>query len=576
MGTEQEGVDPSPIEQVSLWHQEWLETHGLRTALGAFYTPFPIVSRLVEIAIGPRLKSCSDLDSAPLIIDPSCGTGNFLIVSALRITDQLVENGHSFSEAIDHVVRHCLHGVDVDPRALDHCAANLSMLTDGRVPQNEVARHLVEVNALVVRRESGDAAVQLGLFDEMEDRDTRPSWTTYFPHAFNASRNGFDVVIGNPPFLNQLSSETATKPDDMKAIREIHGDVVSRMTNPASIFFLAALQLAAPRATVSLIQPMSFLATRDGESVRSVLATSQSLESIWVCTEKVFDADVSVVSVTLQGESRPNSVRVFDGRSADLVASIKNFTADEKTWSRAMTAARRFPTIEDNFPSTLAEICDVASDFRDQYYGLVGAVTDKPVPSDGEMRLATVGLVDPGQFHWGSVATKFAKESFTTPVVEVQKLENKIRHWAESRAVPKVIVATQTRVIECFVDAVGDVLPSVPLITVIPNEGDLWHVAAALTSPPLSLVAAQRHFGAGMSADVLKLSGRNILDLPLPVNNEAWDEGAARFRDLQHVIGSEVRRSCLHALGVVMCRAYGVEDEKIVSWWLARLPNRLR
>jgi len=574
--TEKDSVDPICIEQVSLRHQEWLDAHGLRTALGAFYTPFSIVARLVEIAIGPRLRKITGVDSVPLVIDPSCGTGNFLIVSGLRITDELVESGLSFSDAIDHVVRHCLYGVDVDPVALEHCTANLSMLTDGRVRQTDIARHLIEANALAVRRKPADAAVQLTLFDESSDQDAHPTWPTFFPHVFSQSRGGFDVIIGNPPFLNQLSAETALGADDVRAIRDVHGDAVSRMTNPASTFFLAALQMAAPRATISLIQPVSFLATKDAASLRSVLAASRSLESVWVCTERVFDADVSVISFTLQCGSTYDSVRVYDSPTADLVTSIKNFSAEESTWSRAMTAARRFPTIEDDFPSTFADICEVASDFRDQYYGLVGTVADNPVPHEGEMRLATVGLVDPGQFYWGQTATKFAKESFMTPVVRVQKLESKIRNWAESRAIPKVIVATQTRVIECFVDAAGDVLPSVPLITVIPSEGNLWRVAAALTSPPLSLIAAQRHLGAGMSADALKLSGRNILDLPLPVDNEAWDEGARRFRELQGEADGELRRSHLQVLGEVMCRAYGVEDESVMSWWLARLPNKIR
>ena len=51
--------------------------------------------------------------------------------------------------------------------------------------------------------------------------------------------------------------------------------------------------------------------------------------------------------------------------------------------------------------------------------------------------------------------------------------------------VPKVLVASQTKVIEAVVDEAGRAVPGTPVVSVEPTdpEVDVWHLAALLTSP---------------------------------------------------------------------------------------------
>ena len=50
--------------------------------------------------------------------------------------------------------------------------------------------------------------------------------------------------------------------------------------------------------------------------------------------------------------------------------------------------------------------------------------------------------------------------------------------WVDDLQVPKVLVATQTRVGEAAVDEVGTWVPSVPTIAVVAPAERLWAVAA--------------------------------------------------------------------------------------------------
>ncbi len=103
--------------------------------------------------------------------------------------------------------------------------------------------------------------------------------------------------------------------------------------------------------------------------------------------------------------------------------------------------------------------------FRDEYYGLIPAVSDAGCGPP----LVTSGLIDPGQCHWGQRPVRFAKREFSAPRVDVGRLDARMRAWARRKLVPKVLVANQTRIVEAVADPCGAWLPGVPVTSVVPT-----------------------------------------------------------------------------------------------------------
>jgi hypothetical protein len=126
--------------------------------------------------------------------------------------------------------------------------------------------------------------------------------------------------------------------------------------------------------------------------------------------------------------------------------------------------------------------------------------------------------------------------------------------------VPKVLVATQTKVIEAVVDEAGAWLPCTPVLTVVPVDLDLGHALAVLLAPPVSAWALREAGGAALSGDATKLSATQLRSIPLPPAGADWDEAAGALQ------GGDVL-----AAGAAMGRAYGVD---VHGWWSARLPYR--
>jgi N-6 DNA Methylase len=135
-----------------------------RKTTGSYYTPTSLIVALLDSVLDPVLNDAamaSEPESAILnlkVLDPACGSGHFLIAAAHRIAKRLaaVRTGEeepppeAIRTAVRHVISHCIHGVDVNPMAVELCKVSLWMeaLEPGR-PLSFLDHHIVCGNSLL-------------------------------------------------------------------------------------------------------------------------------------------------------------------------------------------------------------------------------------------------------------------------------------------------------------------------------------------------------------------------------------------------------------------------------------------
>ena len=74
-------------------------------------------------------------------------------------------------------------------------------------------------------------------------------------------------MVGNPPFLTQLSVDTARGDAVRRAVAERFGPV-GTYTDTSALFLLVGLDLVVPDGLVALVQPQSVLAGKGAGMVR--------------------------------------------------------------------------------------------------------------------------------------------------------------------------------------------------------------------------------------------------------------------------------------------------------------------
>ena len=310
----------------------------------------------------------------------------------------------------------------------------------------------------------------------------------------------FDVVVGNPPFKGQLSRLTT------RGGRSRFGG--GTYADTAAEFLALALRLARPEGgRIGLILPQSILSTRDVAPIRAQVLERGAVVDFWSSRERLFDAGVRICVVVIElgrtsavTESRPRGPTSVTARHP-----VCGLVDRADSWASLLFGAA--PPRADG--PTLGDIATFTSDFRDQYYGLVGAVGDDV---DGPP-LITSGLIEPGECLWGQKPVRFAKSTYAAPRVDLSELSPKLRRWAASRLVPKILIANQTRTIEAVIDRTGAWLPSVPVITCTTDRLDEVH--AVLSSAAATDWVRAHAAGSGLSADAVRLAPRVLASIPL-------------------------------------------------------------
>jgi hypothetical protein len=407
-----------------------------------------------------------------------------------------------------------------------------------------------------------------------------------FPEVFG--RGGFDSIVGNPPFLNQLETGTASDRARAAILNRVSDGSIRGYADISAAFLERCSRWLAPGGRLALVQPQSILAARDAEAIRGGVLRRCSLTDLWIARERVFGAaSVHVcLPVLARTADRSGSLSRFVGKDFRRLADR---AIDQDAWSLASTwaplaaAASGVPEIEDLQGGTIGDLAESTADFRDQYYGLDGFLVDDADIASADRRadqypkLVTTGLIDLAACRWGSDSTRVLKRRWNAPRIDRGRMarEGTLDPWITARLRTKIILATQTRVLELFVDADGEFIPSLPLITITPRlPGDLWKVAAAIASPVATAIAFARHDGAAMTVDAIKLSASQTLQLPNPTDASWWQRGAERLEEAHRAPDARTRESALRAFGAVMVRSYGLPvplAADVESWWAKRL-----
>ena len=122
---------------------------------------------------------------------------------------------------------------------------------------------------------------------------------------------------------------------------------------------------------------------------------------------------------------------------------------------------------------------------------------------------------------------RYARRRWHAPVVDLDRLVASppvAQRWVARSPAPKLVVGTQTRVVEAAVDAVGTWVPSVPALAVVPHDpGDLWLLAAAVLAPAATAWLAHGRSGPALDRAPSRWPSPTWPRCPSPADTEAWD-----------------------------------------------------
>jgi len=177
------------------------ENHVRRKEHGIYYTPTYVVDYIVRNTLGRKLdEKTGDLDDIR-VLDPACGSGSFLIKAFDRLNEYHIAHDKqyaqsqlepesltgSYSKKVK-ILKENIFGVDIDKQAVQIAQLNLLL----KIAEKKHSLPVLRASVL-----QGNSLIPSSLQEEDRPFD----WKKRFPNIMNENRGGFDVIVGNPPYV---------------------------------------------------------------------------------------------------------------------------------------------------------------------------------------------------------------------------------------------------------------------------------------------------------------------------------------------------------------------------------------
>jgi hypothetical protein len=272
-----------PVELISHIYQLFVTDAAV-----AVYTPhFVVRLMLSEVLSWDRLDALEKNDE--VILDGACGSGIFLVEAYKRLVlhwryrNDWKRPGQTI---LKKILTTRLRGVDVEEGAVELAAFSLCLaLCDALEP--------MEIRASVK------------LFPPLKEKSIHTS--CFFEICERqALKAKIGIVVGNPPFASQLSTEGARRA--YKRYQDEHGSLPDKQL--AYLFLHVSMEMLAPGGVLSMLQQYNFLYNQQSLEFRRKFIERWDVREIldFISVRGLFqkgDADTKVVVVVAEARRAP-------------------------------------------------------------------------------------------------------------------------------------------------------------------------------------------------------------------------------------------------------------------------------
>lgn len=519
------GIEPQEVLHVPGWlHETYLTKttfssgQSVRKKQGSFYTPFNIIKHMIQSSFNYLSKGKPIINPDDVkILDPACGSGSFLI----ECQNYLISRGVLELTAIKMI-----HGTDIDIKAIEltRYVIALSVLSKAKYSVDPM-----EIKMLLEKQiKLGNSLLQPG--DQLITIDNQSPvirWSNDFPDLFNkkdSNLNGFDLVIGNPPYL----SNKAILKEEKKYYNESYYSAYGQY-DLSVLFMEQGLKLLKENGVLNFITSNKFMAADYGKKLRQRVLSDYTILNITdVSTIKSFK-NTSVYPVIFTVRKLPPAVnhktRIINAANWNDLYHAEPITPNQ----------RFFSSHKDSLITSCLnnKVLNVVNKLHTMNCGLPNKVI-------------RCGLAMTGFRSWVNKDTDRFNRGKSHPFIQsgdIEAFNIKSRSWIDitcfasekrlkEESVPKLVLPGIAKKLTAAVDISGSLVGRVYYIRQSDTEYDLSYLAVLFNSILLDFYYRVLYWPVHLEGGYLRFNSTYIANIPVYRINQSDDQKRSIIRSL--------------------------------------------
>jgi hypothetical protein len=384
-------------------------------------------------------------------------------------------------------------------------------------------------------------------------------------------KDGFDIVIGNPPYVD--SETMSASAPSMRSKLKNHYISAKGNWDLFVIFIERSTQLVKTGGHVALIVPNKLISANYTESLRKFLSKLAITEIRDYSHIPVFhETDVYPVTIIMQKEiPTKKSVSIIVMNDIESISTHSlipycDFTADID-WSKyfqskdvvsLLLKLRMKPKLSEH------EVKIFGAATVSEAYEIKKVVVDSQ--SVQGKRLINTGTIDPYCVFWGKRPTQYIKNQYMFPVVTDDALRLISKTRAEQSSSTKLIIAGMSKRIEAVLDS-GCYLAGKSTTIVLGEYTILVPLLGILNSSLITFYLNAFYHSLKMAGGYINIGTQVINSLPIPKLNNS--QKASINRAVENILSAKkidpsADTSALESeIDQLVYQLYGLTDEEI-------------
>lgn len=499
---------------------------------GIFYTPDYIVRYIVDNSLGAYLREheekfknefglkgditdktyekrekqayskYQDFLQNIKVVDPACGSGAFLVyvfdyllAENKRVSDIVGNSLFSSDIYVRDILRNNIYGVDLNEESVEITKLSLWLKT---------AQKGKKLTAL-----DGNIKCGNSLIDNPNIAGNKAfNWQQEFADIFK--NGGFDVVVGNPPYVD---SESMTKnvPEERSWLAKSY-ETAKGNWDLFIPFIEKSVHILKSGGYTSMIMPNKILSAPYAKTLRKYVSDKHRLVGLTdVTKEGVFDVDVYPVITNIKKNKASEPLTVVEGVKEVISKLIVKNTDLPENWALLLNSNTRVTykvkTVKLGSLFNTAAAATVA-----EAYELKEIIQDNEGAKSG--KIINTGTIDPYVTSWGVSSMNYIKDRYKYPYVDMNQLKEKEWHRLN-----KIIVAGMALRIEATYSHGDEFLPAKSTAVIYSMDGDdmaLKSLLALLNSRYISYLFKQENSQLSMAGGYMNVNAGNVADIQVP------------------------------------------------------------